>query len=335
MQGMCNLDGTVDWMPVSTGTICTCQSGQCEIVASDTSMPGDGSSSTAAVPGSSPTGTEPASSSSASSPIASATPHKARPVPTGHSGKPSHHSHSGNSSALAQSSQTSKPTHASSASASSSSSPSPTGSAPSGGVAYKLYSGDGSTADGWPSQSDWLSFDALWQGYSKEIGANCMTAFQVPNNTPEETANIKKALMSNSQQANIPPEFALAIMMQESLGCAHVQTTNFGVSNPGLFQSHDGKGTCFNTPTCSDSEINQMCQDGIQGTSAGPGLEQLVKQAGSSGAETFYRAARMYNSGSIPTDGDLGAPGAMRCYCSDIANRLTGWFSGPSTCSLD
>lgn len=124
--------------------------------------------------------------------------------------------------------------------------------------------------------------------------------------------------------------------MQESLGCAHVPTTNGGVVNPGLFQDHDGKGTCANTPTCPSSEIEQMCKDGITGTTAGPGLQQLIKQAGSSGAETYYRAARLYNSGSIAPDGNLGEGVATHCYCSDIANRITGqWFTGDSTCTLD
>lgn len=32
----------------------------------------------------------------------------------------------------------------------------------SGSNTYKKYTGDGSTADGWPAKSDWLSFDAMY-----------------------------------------------------------------------------------------------------------------------------------------------------------------------------
>lgn len=30
------------------------------------------------------------------------------------------------------------------------------------GDVYNYYSGDGTTADGWPSQSEWIDFDDMW-----------------------------------------------------------------------------------------------------------------------------------------------------------------------------
>lgn len=38
-----------------------------------------------------------------------------------------------------------------------------------------------------------------------------------------------------------------------------------------------------------------------------------------------YRAARIYNAGSVGRDGDLSAKtGGRRCYVSDVVNRLVG-----------
>ena len=127
-------------------------------------------------------------------------------------------------------------------------------------------------------------------------------------------------------------------MMQESGGCSRVITTNYGVSNPGLFQSHDGKGSCnkdgqVQTP-CPPSEIAQMVQDGIEGTSAGPGLQQLLGKTAASSHDVsrYYKAARMYNSGSIAASGNLEDGIATHCYSSDVANRLLGWTGGANAC---
>jgi len=93
--------------------------------------------------------------------------------------------------------------------------------------------------------------------------------------------------------------------------------------------SHDGSGSCnsngiVQTP-CPDDEIIQMIRDGVPGTSSGDGLVQCIRKAGSSDVSKYYKAARIYNSGSIAPDGDLAAGCCMHCYASDIANRLTGW----------
>ena len=79
----------------------------------------------------------------------------------------------------------------------------------------------------------------------------------------------------------------------------------------------------------------QMVQEGAGGTTWGDGLAQCLNKAGTSDVSAFYRAARMYNSGSIDESGDLGKGIATHCYASDIANRLTGWQQYPKNCTLD
>lgn len=84
-----------------------------------------------------------------------------------------------------------------------------------------------------------------------------------------------------------------------------------------------------------------MTRDGVTGTAKGDGLQQCFEQSGRGQgayideAARYYRAARLYNSGSIESDGDLGhARGARSCYCSDLANRLIGWHHGLSECNF-
>jgi hypothetical protein len=125
----------------------------------------------------------------------------------------------------------------------------------------------------------------------------------------------------------------------EDAGCVRAPTTNYGVRNPGLMQSHDGTGTCNDAGTvqnpCPANTIVQMIRDGVAGTASGDGLVQTLKRAPSARAAAYYGAARIYNSGSIATSGDLGAGIATKCYSSDIANRLLGWVYANKACSLD
>ncbi len=79
----------------------------------------------------------------------------------------------------------------------------------------------------------------------------------------------------------------------------------------------------------------QMIQEGTGGTTWGDGLAQCLNSAGTSDVSAFYKAARIYNSGSIDKSGDLGKGIATHCYASDIANRLTGWVQYPRNCTLD
>jgi hypothetical protein len=45
----------------------------------------------------------------------------------------------------------------------------------------------------------------------------------------------------------------------------------------------------------------------------------------------YYKAARIYNSGSIDPI-NLSTSSSNHCYASDITNRLISWSAGPSGC---
>lgn len=77
----------------------------------------------------------------------------------------------------------------------------------------------------------------------------------------------------------------------------------------------------------------------VAGTDDGHGFaSDISAQSNVNGIEyamAYYRAARMYNSGSIDQSGDLGKGVATHCYSSDIANRLVGWTDAETQCTLD
>ena len=167
------------------------------------------------------------------------------------------------------------------------------------------------------------------------MSSSC-TQWGVADNTDDEISEISTAIQSVASSTGIDPRFILAIIMQESNGCVRAPTTNYGVRNPGLMQSHNGAGTCNDATVsnpCPMSEITQMITDGTAGTSSGDGLKQCLTESGTSDVSMYYKAARIYNSGSIDSSGNLGAGIATHCYASDVANRLIGWASGPSSCS--
>lgn len=69
-----------------------------------------------------------------------------------------------------------------------------------------------------------------------------------------------------------------------------------------------------------------------EGTDPGSGVSDAMQL---DEAMLYYQAARIYNSGSLPADGDLSAPTAStRCYVSDVVNRLLGWTGAGGSCSL-
>ncbi|KAK1093993.1 hypothetical protein LTR48_001191, partial [Friedmanniomyces endolithicus] len=234
---------------------------------------------------------------------------------------------------------TSRPASTTTSSTSSSStvtSPAASLSSPASNIHGTAYTGDGGS---WPGQQSWVgSFDEMFITKTKAMSSSC-SQFGQPNNSPAEIADIKSAIQSVGQSSGVHPRFILAIVMQESVGCTRVWSTSYSVINPGLMQTHQGTGSC-NTALaangvvikpgvasvpCSSSSITQMITDGVNGTPTGPGLSQLLKQAGGNDAQTFYRAARLYNSGAIPASGDLSAGGATATYASDVANKLCGF----------
>ncbi|EPS31169.1 peptidoglycan binding domain-containing protein [Penicillium oxalicum 114-2] len=205
-----------------------------------------------------------------------------------------------------------------------------------------VFGGNGQVSDGWPAMSHWVSsFDDLFESNKAIMGSSC-SQWGVPDTTESEMADMKSAIIKIAGESGVDARFILAIIMQESNGCVRVHTTNNGVVNPGLMQSHNGKGSCntgINAPEnvqnpCPASEIEQMIRDGTMGTADGDGLKQLLAQNGGTDDVTaYYKAARCYNSGSIAANGNLGAGIATHCYASDIANRLLGWAAGTSSCN--
>ncbi|KAL8791131.1 MAG: hypothetical protein Q9195_006028 [Heterodermia aff. obscurata] len=205
---------------------------------------------------------------------------------------------------------------------------------------YKFYQGDGSTGAGWPASTDWVSFENMFEANKVAMKSSC-SIYSVANNSDTEISAIHDSIEAVAKASKVDHRFILAVMMQESSGCVRVKTTNWGVRNPGLMQSHDGTGTCNDDKThqvstpCPQSTIAQMISDGAGGTAAGDGLAQALNQAKVGDVSAFYKAARIYDSGSVDASGDLGKGIATHCYSSDIANRLTGWVTAKTACTLD
>ena len=207
-----------------------------------------------------------------------------------------------------------------------------------GSYAYKMYSGNGTVEAGWPAMSQWLDFETMFN-FNIPIMQQSCSQWNVPNNSPDEIADIKSAVQTISASSGVDARFIFAIIMQESNGCVRVITTNYGVNNPGLMQDHDGTGSCniggvVQTP-CPASEITQMITDGTEGTASGDGLKQCIAETKVSDVSMYYGGARIYNGGLGGYHPDnLGEGCCTLCYSSDVANRLTGWHSGPSGCTL-
>lgn len=344
---LCNA-GTVVWQAVSDGTACVCDGDSCTINAI-----ASGSSGSAAEPASATAGSSSATNTAAltagvagngaglnsfslnltpASTAAPATSTAASSDESTAAAAPASTTSSAIFSTTAAPSSTDTPVSSASSEPSSSASSS---SSASGSSAYiKNFLGDGDVSQGWPAQSSWLDFDAMWDANLDSVISVSCTQFGKANNSPQESDDLKSAIQSVASSSGVDSRFILAITLQESNGCVRVPTTNFGVTNPGLMQSHDGSHSCADTNPCPSDEITGMIQDGTTGTSSGDGLQQLIAQTGASDVSKFYKAAVLYNSGSIPASGLLQDGTATPCYATDIANRLIGWSQGPSSCSL-
>ncbi|OAA80659.1 Lysozyme-like domain protein [Akanthomyces lecanii RCEF 1005] len=359
--GICNIDSTAIFMNVAEGTKCVCSGSDCTIAAleagnapaqssQDSPAPAPSSQSPAPSPSSQaapPPPSQPAPESTQSASTASSQPTSQQPAPqptapstsAATAPAPTASSSAGGVFKEIPTATLPVPETSSAASPSQSSAPS-SGSSPGGiniggGKAYlKTFTGDGAASAGWPSQSQWGSFESMWQANVNNVMSKSCTGFGQANNSPSESADIKSAIENVAQSSGVDARFILAIVMQESNGCVRAPTTNYGVINPGLMQSHDGSSSCFNVNPCPKSTIQGMIEDGVNGTPSGDGLKQLLAKAGGNNAAAFYKAARMYNSGSVDPSGDLGKGIATHCYVSDIANRLLGWSEGVGGCHM-
>lgn len=207
---------------------------------------------------------------------------------------------------------------------------------------YNMYYGDGSVEQGWPADTAWGSFDELWNANYNTMQNSCVWNGWGINNSEQEIAAINSAIQTVSGETGVDNRFILAIVMQESVGCVRAPTTDNGVRNPGLMQSHNGDGTCAGAPAggCSNEMILQMIRDGTAGTIHGDGLQQLLAETqgylgGAGGnARAFYAAARKYNSGSVDYTNLNNGFTSTACYATDVANRFTGWTLAANQCQL-
>lgn len=192
---------------------------------------------------------------------------------------------------------------------------------------YVYYQGP---AANFPASTSWVSFDDMWKANLVLLQTSCSTLGEGSDNSPEVIQDIYNAIQQISNASLVDHRFIFAVILQESQGCVHVKATvsSGGVKNPGIMQSHNGYSY---SSAHSALSILAMVQSGTQGTADGAGLVQNLNTYGDP-----YSAARGYNSGYIPKDGNLSAAaGATACYVTDIANRLTGWTRAKSTCPGD
>jgi hypothetical protein len=201
---------------------------------------------------------------------------------------------------------------------------------------YKVYSGDGTKSASWPNKDSWGTYDQLWKQNLPLIRQSCTWNKWGEDNSETEISDINKAIQKVSNETQVDSRIILAVMMQESKGCVRVPTSYNPIKNPGLMQSHNGKGSCDGVAKCSAATIELMIRDGVVGTSNGDGLKQCfaktLKTIGSAGSRALYAAARMYNSGSVDYENFSNGFSSTKCYVSDIANRLTGWTLAKSKC---
>lgn len=173
-----------------------------------------------------------------------------------------------------------------------------------GGGGYVQYHG---SAAGFPKPSNWATYKYLW-GHN----SNLMNA----HDTKKQIHDIHNSINKVARQSRVDVRVILCVIMQESGGNVHVHSTDNGVPNRGIMQSHNG--VAFD-PDHAKRSILRMVKDGTEGTRSGDGIQDLKRRYGN-----IYEALRGYNSGSVNPQ-DLNDPlGATASYVKDVANRLMG-----------
>lgn len=173
------------------------------------------------------------------------------------------------------------------------------------GGSPRWYSGPASNFPNDPAR--WDSWNNLWS----------RAARQMPN-TPAQTEWVRQAILHEADVTGMDARFILAVVMQESSGNVRVWSTNNGVNNPGLMQSHNGVSFSDNGDG-GRASIFQMVKDGCEGTRYGDGLIQGLQRS-----KNYFAAGRLYNSGTIDNNNLSNALGATGPYASDLANRVMG-----------
>ncbi|KAF2102773.1 hypothetical protein NA57DRAFT_71757 [Rhizodiscina lignyota] len=189
---------------------------------------------------------------------------------------------------------------------------------------YQCFSGD---IEKYPDISNWLSFHELFQ-----INKPMMLL----SNSEDIVSAIYHGIEAISKDSNVDARVILAMIMQESTGKVNTDCT--GGHNCGLMQANVGS-TSFD-PKDPEGSIKQMIEDGVLGTSAGPGLIQYMSNdptyayTNNHWTSNPFAAARCYNSGTIDPSGNLDkAAYGVKSYVNDIGNRLLGWDGADSGCA--
>ncbi|OAA44436.1 Lysozyme-like domain protein [Cordyceps fumosorosea ARSEF 2679] len=325
--GLCDIDNTVSFMNTARGTSCVCSGTECSIIFttnSDTEASALPSSQQNPGPNAPSRNSQETSSLSASQPS---------DVPTTTFDSASSVGISGNGPVDAGVTNSQPPSSTDMAAPSSTSSQPEQGSGDAESGDYiKTFFGNGEPSSGWPELAQWVSFDTMWATNLKKVIFQSCPAGQT--NSASESADVKSAIKNVAESSGVDERFILAVALQESGCCVRAPTTIGSVSNPGIMQSHDGTHSCYKKERCPRDIIQGMIADGVTGTPSGDGLAQILGKVGGSGVSRYYKAARMYNSGSIDASGLLEEGGSTHCYASDIANRLIGWSQGSTGCKI-
>lgn len=138
---------------------------------------------------------------------------------------------------------------------------------------YVQYEGNGSVAAGWPAVLTWVSFNDLWVASLHTISRSCDQLYKVPNNSDQETQDLKDAINSVAHESRVDHRFILAAVMQETKGCVRAETSESpdGIRNPGLLQSFKGTFSCndkgkVQTPCPRDTIMGMIADGGVSST---------------------------------------------------------------------
>jgi hypothetical protein len=96
---------------------------------------------------------------------------------------------------------------------------------------YHAYCGNGSVAEGWPSEDQWLEFDDMFDLNKNNMKVSC-GQWSVPDNSDQEIADIKNSIVQVAGVSGVDSRFILAIIMQESAGCVRVSKYSITCVHP-------------------------------------------------------------------------------------------------------
>ncbi|KAI1769308.1 hypothetical protein GGR53DRAFT_473847 [Hypoxylon sp. FL1150] len=165
-----------------------------------------------------------------------------------------------------------------------------------------------------PAQSDWLSFDSLFEKWRPQ--------FQQQGDTDHELSVMKDALQTYSGQAGVDATLTTAMMIQESAGNT-CRTCGDSGASCGLLQVRGAPKDCDGTAhPCADGSIQKAIQCGTVGC----GVEgSNIKSCVASQGQQWGDVLRCYNTGSVPDKTNLrvALSGDPR-YIHMIANILLG-----------